>query len=398
VLGSATPDVVSTYRALRGDYLLLGLPKRILGHARHIQEQAERHHVQTSYQALAGDARMIDLPPVDVVDMRQELRVGNLTMFSRKLQAALRETLARQEQAILFLNRRGAATYVFCRDCGQTLTCPHCALPLTQHSLAEQLICHHCNYRRPPPKKCPHCQSPRIRFFGAGTQKVEEAVRTLFPQAVPLRWDRDATRFKGAHDLILQQFSQHQADVLIGTQMIAKGLDLPLVTLVGVISADVGLGLPDYHAAERTFQILTQVAGRAGRSLLGGRVILQTYQPDHYALQAAAGHDYAGFYAREVAQRRDLNYPPFCRLLRLIYRHARADHAEAEARLMAQQLQWRLSEAPQAELAGPTPCFFEKISGEYRWQIILRAPQPAQFVAGLNLKGWYVDVDPVSLL
>ena len=412
VLGSATPDVVSFYHTRQGHYRLLELPQRIMGHARRLQEQAERFHVASRYQPAAegaGDAQMIDLPPVEVVDLRQELRAGNLSIFSRRLQAALAETLQRGEQAILFLNRRGAATFVFCRDCGQALKCDNCDMPLTYHTgagangaaqAAPQLVCHHCNFRREQPQRCPNCNSRRVKYFGSGTERVEETVLALLPGVRTLRWDRDVTRFRGAHELILQQFSSHQADVLIGTQMIAKGLDLPLVTLVGVVSADVGLGLPDYRAAERTFQVLTQVAGRAGRGLLGGRVVLQTYNPEHYAVRAAAGHNYAEFFDRELRYRKELGYPPFRRVMRLVYRHADNDRAEAEARSVARELQARIKRDQLAatDLVGPAPCFFGKIAGENRWQIIVRSPDPAALARGMTLKSWHVDVDPVSTL
>jgi primosomal protein N' (replication factor Y) len=404
LLGSATPDIVSYYNTRRGQYTLLELPRRIMGHARRLQEQAERFHVASRYHPVAEggrEAQSIDLPPVEVVDLRQELRAGNTSIFSRRLQAALQETLARGEQAILFLNRRGTATFVFCRDCGEALKCANCDMPLTYHGAgASQLVCHHCNFRRDQPQRCPNCGSRRIKYFGAGTERVEDAVRELLPQARTLRWDHDATRFKGAHELILAQFSSHQADVLVGTQMIAKGLDLPLVTLVGVISADVGLGLPDYRAAERTFQVLTQVAGRAGRGLLGGRVVLQTYNPDHYVIRAAAAHDYAEFYARELRYRKLLGYPPFRRVLRLTYRHKQAERAEAEAQAVARQIHERLrAERPEAtDVAGPAPCFFGKIAGESRWHIVVRTPDPAALARGLELQGWHVDVDPVTLL
>jgi primosomal protein N' (replication factor Y) len=407
LLGSATPDVISYYRARQGQYRLLELPRRIMGHARRLQEQAARFHVASRYHAIEGgsqEAQTIDLPPVEVVDLRQELRAGNTSIFSRRLQAALAEALARNEQAILFLNRRGTATFVFCRDCGEALKCDHCDMPLTYHALAAnngapaQLVCHHCNFRRVQPERCPNCGSRRVKYFGTGTERVEAAVRELFPAARTLRWDHDVTRYKGAHELILQQFTTQQADVLIGTQMIAKGLDLPLVTLVGVISADVGLGLPDYRASERTFQVLTQVAGRAGRGLLGGRVVLQTYNPDHYIIRAAAEHDYATFYDRELRYRKELGYPPFRRMLRLVYRHAQANRAEAEARVAANQLQGRLKGDGGNELIGPAPCFFGKIAGEHRWHIIVRAADPAALARGMSLKGWHVDVDPMSLL
>jgi primosomal protein N' (replication factor Y) len=403
LLGSATPDVVTYYRARKGDYRLLELPRRIMGHAQVLREQAERYHVESHYHPLTdgpADAQMIDLPPVELVDLRQELRAGNTSIFSRRLRAALSDVLERGEQAILFLNRRGTATYVFCRDCGEALKCANCEMPMTYHGPDKQLQCHHCNTRRAQPAKCPNCGSKRIKYFGTGTEKVEEAVRASFPQAITLRWDADTARLKGAHDLILSQFSSRQANLLIGTQMIAKGLDLPLVTLVGVISADVGLGLPDYRAAERTFQILTQVAGRAGRGLLGGRVIVQTYMPEHHILLAAAHHDYAEFYARELRQRKELGYPPFRRMMRLVYRHPSSERAEAEAGVAARQLRLRLKQEkpPATDLVGPAPCFFGKVGGEHRWQIIIRSPDPAAVVRGMALKGWYVDVDPMSTL
>ncbi len=414
ILGSATPDVTSYYRARQGEYRLLELPRRIMGHAKRLQAQADRLHVASRYHPVpegGREAQTIDLPPVEVVDLRQELRAGNTSIFSRRLQAALSETLARGEQAILFLNRRGTATFVFCRDCGEALKCDNCDMPLTYHASAPNngalplLVCHHCNFRREQPQRCPNCGSRRIKYFGTGTERVEAAVRDLLPTARTLRWDYDVTRHRGAHELILQQFTTQQADVLIGTQMIAKGLDLPLVTLVGVISADVGLGLPDYRASERTFQVLTQVAGRAGRGLLGGRVVLQTYNPDHYIIRAAAEHDYAVFYARELRYRKELGYPPFRRMLRLVYRHPQADRAEAEAGVMAHQLQARLrggrsadSGAPPGDLIGPAPCFFGKIGGEHRWHVIVRAADPAALAQGISFKGWHVDVDPMSLL
>lgn len=413
VLGSATPDLVTYYRAKQGQYHLLELPRRIMGHAQRIQELSDQLHVTPKYTTTAESpaaARMIDLPPVEIVDLRQELRAGNTSIFSRRLHAALTETLARDEQAILFLNRRGAATYVFCRGCGEVVQCTNCEMPLTYHgpagvtalssSTQAVLVCHHCNYRRQPPTQCPNCGDKRIKYFGTGTEKVEEAVRAQFPQARPVRWDQDVTRFKGAHELILNQFSSRQANVLIGTQMIAKGLDVPMVTLVGVISADVGLGLPDYRAAERTFHVLTQVAGRAGRGLLGGRVVLQTYHPDHYVIQAASRHDYAEFFTRELRYRKELGYPPFRRLLRLVYRHADNSRAEAEANVLAQQLKLKIKDEkiPATDLVGPAPCFFPKLANDYRWQIILRSPDPAALLRDRVLRGWQVEVDAMSTL
>lgn len=406
ILGSATPDLVSYHRAKIGTYQLLELPRRVMGHAKRIQELAEQHQVAARYRpamdvttSIAAEAQMMDLPPVDIVDLRQELRAGNSGLFSRKLQAALSASLERQEQVILFLNRRGTSTFVFCRDCSYALKCEQCEMPLTYHN-DTRLICHHCGFQRPQPERCPECGSKRIKYFGTGTEAVEATVRQLLPEARTLRWDRDSTRHKGAHELILQQFSNHQADVLIGTQMIAKGLDLPLVTLVGVVSADVGLGLPDYRATERTFQILTQVAGRAGRGLLGGRVVLQTYYPEHYVLTAAAHHDYGEFFARELRHRKELGYPPFRRMARLIYRHSSAERAEAEAQTVTQQLRLTIKELKltDTDLVGPAPCFFGKIAGEHRWHILVRGPDPSAVLRGKVFKGWYIDIDPMNSL
>jgi primosomal protein N' (replication factor Y) len=250
------------------------------------------------------------------------------------------------------------------------------------------------------PAKCPQCGGARIKHYGTGTERVEQEVKALFPEAATLRWDWETTRKKGAHDVILQHFANHQADVLIGTQMLAKGLDLPLVTLVGVILADVGLNLPDYRAAERTFQVLTQVAGRAGRSPLGGSAILQTFQPDHYAIQAASRHDYHDFYRQELANRRRLGYPPFSRLVRLEFRNLDEQKAETAARQLAAQIQEWISQGGHrtAGIIGPAPCFFFRISGYYRWQVILRSPDPVAVLRNKQTGEAHIEVDPLSLL
>jgi primosomal protein N' (replication factor Y) len=263
------------------------------------------------------------------------------------------------------------------------------------------LICHMCNHREPQPKQCPKCGSARIRYFGSGTQKIESELVTMFPGARTLRWDRDTTTGKGAHEMILQRFSEHQADVLVGTQMIAKGLDLPLVTLVGVISADTSLHMPDFRASERTFQLLTQVAGRAGRGLLGGRAIIQTYAPDHYAIEAASQHDYTAFVKRELAFRQAANYPPFTRTARLLVRDTTADRAKAEAEQIGHELEAMLARrgVPHGSIIGPAPCFFSKVRDEYRWQIVIRHSDPASIVKDLKLgMDWRIDIDPLNLL
>jgi primosomal protein N' (replication factor Y) len=429
LLGSATPDIVSRYRADgsipqwagQPPYRYLSLPARILAHRQVVQAQVERLGLASHYQPYSGQAETIDLPPVQVVDMRQELKAGNRAIFSRALQAALAHTLKQGQQAILFLNRRGTATYVFCRDCGYVLRCPRCDIPLTYHEEGlrperastdapeaqptahpppPQLICHRCGYERKLPKRCPQCDGVNIRHFGIGTERVEAEVRALFPEARTQRWDSETTRQKGAHEIILSHFASRRTDVLIGTQMVAKGLDLPMVTLVGVVLAEVGLHLPDYRAAERTFNLLTQVAGRAGRSPLGGQVILQTFDPGHYVIEAAARHDDAAFYRKELAYRRQIGYPPFSRLVRLEFRHSDPDLAEAEAQRLAGQVRaWLEAEDRRAtEMIGPVPCFFARTGGLYRWQIILRGPDPASLLRNRPLERWQVEVDPVSLL
>jgi primosomal protein N' (replication factor Y) len=417
LLGSATPALETYYAARRGDIRLLTLPQRILGHR-------TASDAPDLFAAAAEQEISAELPPVQVVDMRQELRANNRSMFSRALAVGIRQALDAGQQAILYLNRRGAATFVMCRDCGHVEACPRCSGPLTLHSPPggqpaatsnPYLLCHHCNKRYPVPAVCPDCQGRRIRYFGSGTEKIEEAVALEFPGARTLRWDRDVTGAKGAHDAILDRFVAHQADVLIGTQMIAKGLDLPLVTLVGVIAADTGLFLPDFRAAERTFQLLTQVAGRAGRSALGGQVIVQTYHPDHYAVVAASRHDYEAFYRQEMAFRRAQGYPPLQRLARLVYHHTQRAKGEAEATRMAGLLRIeieRLSKISDREskipkggemgemrLIGPAPCFFSRQRGEWRWQVVLCGPDPNALLRRVPLPdGWRLDIDPVDLL
>lgn len=395
VLGSATPDLVTAYRAReRGDIHLLRLRKRIV----------VGHQGDAGLDVRPAQAEMQfteELPPVHVVDMRQELRAGNRSIFSRILQKEMSRTLAAGEQMILFLNRRGTSTFVMCRDCGAVIRCSRCGIPLTYHRSGQDLVCHHCNERYPIPQVCPLCQSRRIRYFGVGTERVEETIRDLLPQARVLRWDRDATREKGSHETLLDQFAHHQADVLIGTQMIAKGLDMPLVTLVGVITADTALNLPDFRAAERTFQLLVQVAGRAGRSARGGSVIFQTYAPDHYAIQTAARHDYDAFYERERAFRHQLGYPPFSRLARLVYADLSLARCRQQSRALVETLQVTIQNhhLGHVHLIGPAPCFWSRLRGRWRWQIIVRADDPAVLLSRISLPaGWKLDVDPTDIL
>jgi primosomal protein N' (replication factor Y) len=381
ILGSATPTVVQRYQAAESGMRtmkLLELPRRIFESG---------------------------LPPVQVVDMRDELKAGQRGIFSRFLLKKLEATLARGEQAILFLNRRGTATYIFCRDCGYVLRCPNCETPLTLHvEEKERLLCHHCGYERGKPTSCPSCGGRHIREYGLGSERVEAEIQSIFPHVRPLRWDWETTREKHSHEMILTHFAAHRADVLIGTQMLAKGLDLPLVTLVGIVLADVGLYLPDPFAGERVFQVLTQVAGRAGRSERGGHVVLQTFDPASQVIQSAARHDVNGFYQVELEQRRRLGYPPFSRLVRLEFRHRDASTARSEAQKLAGKLGELLVSGnwKQTTMIGPVPSFFAKIGGYYRWQIVLRGPDPVavlrEELLTRRLADWRVEVDPISLL
>ena len=394
LLGSATPDVEQLYRAHREKWHELRLPDRILAH--------QPHSIQIDSSPI--DPGTLPLPPVQVVDMRVELKSGNRSVLSRELRSALTETLRQNEQSILFLNRRGSATYVFCRDCGYVLRCPRCSTQLTFHASTNALLCHICGYQRQMPRKCPECGGPNIKQFGLGTESLEKTVTEEFPGARVLRWDADTARFKGAHDLILDHFSQHRADILIGTKMLSKGLDLPLVTLVGVVLADVSLNLPDFRANERTFQILSQVAGRAGRSSKGGKAILQTFHPENYAIRYASLHDLDGFYEEELALRQKTGYPPFSRLLRIEFRHAQAAVLQQEANQVGDKFREWVREK-HLEMIGPVPCFYSRVSGLYRWQILLRGWEFKPFLDEHPLNTWQpkdieveLTVDPPSVL
>jgi primosomal protein N' (replication factor Y) len=375
VLGSATPDVETFYHAQTGDYHQLRLPERVT----------------------PGEV----LPRIEIVDMRKELKAGNTGMFSRSLLQAMYRVIANGEQAILFLNRRGGATFVQCRRCGFVFRCRRCDVPLTYHLTDDVLVCHQCNYRIPVPNACPRCLSRRLKFLGTGTQRLEQEAGYTFPHARLMRWDSDVTRGRHSHQEILGKFRAHEADILIGTQMIAKGLDLPLVTLVGVVNADTALNLPDFRAGERTFQLLNQVAGRAGRSILGGRVIIQTYSPEHYAIQSAAGHDYHSFYSREIEYRRQLHNPPFTRLACLVYSSTSDILCRREAERMGRELSVEIDSKGMDDLTiiGPAPAFIHRLRGRFRWQLILRGPEPSVLLSEKTItRGWTVDIDPTSLL
>ena len=413
LLGSASPDVESYRMAVRGDLGLLTLPERIAsiagaanGHAR--VRSGEDASPKSSGPTTAGrlygrgDRTPISSPlaSVAVVDMRKELREGNRGMFSRALHRALRQCLDNGSQALLFLNRRGSASYLQCRDCGRSLRCRRCDIAMTYHRDGRRMLCHYCGYARVPPSRCTNCRSSRVSYYGLGTQTVERELAREFPGAKVLRWDRDTAGQVDAQHAILKRLESGEADVLVGTQMIAKGLHLPAVTVVGVVLADIGLNLPDYRAGERAFQLLCQVAGRAGRGASEGRVVVQTYQPDNYAIKAAATQDYRRFYREEIAYRKELGNPPFNKMLRMLYAHTNRALCEREALRLSREMRqqrdsWGYSDV---EVLGPTPAYPARVRGHYRWQIILRGPEPrALLEKGDVPQGWVVDVDPVGL-
>ena len=372
VLGSATPAVESFFHAERGDYHLIELHHRIGA----------------------------DLPPVEVIDLRNELHSGNTSIFSRRLQSELEQVLHKGQQAILYLNRRGAASCVLCRECGFVAMCDHCDMPLTYHSTERILLCHYCNGQNRILHLCPQCNSPSIRYFGLGTEKVEDTIARHFPSARLLRWDRDTAKHRRTHEQLLDRFANREADILVGTQMIAKGLDLPGVTLVGVISADIALTLPDFSASERAFTLLTQVAGRAGRGEEAGKVIIQTFNPQHFCIEAASQHDYHEFYAAEIEARQRYGYPPFRQFVKFTYSHENRRRAQNEALLLRETLdKWidRLG-LPQTDIVGPAPAVMERIRGKYRWQMIARGPDLHPLLRVIDTPGWEVDIDPVSTM
>lgn len=362
VLGSATPALETYLGAHRGRYTLLEMKERVEGRP---------------------------LPSVELVDMRQELRDGNRSMFSARLREALETRLARGEQSVLLLNRRGYSTFVMCRSCGYAAQCPHCDITLTYHRTGGHSRCHYCGYSEKAQAKCPSCESEHIRHFGAGTQRVEEELAKLFPGIRTIRMDVDTTSQKGAHEELLAQFRERKADVLLGTQMVAKGLDFPYVTLVGVISADTVLRLADFRAAERTFQLLTQVAGRAGRHQLPGEVVVQTYTPEHYSIQFASRHDFRGFARRELLARRELGYPPYCRLALATLSHEDISRLVPASERFAAELKRRFAAGGNAddaepELLGPVPSPIPKLKDRYRFQCMVKYREDAGVAAALR--------------
>ena len=348
MLGSATPSLEAYYRAEVGEYKLFVLKERLTG----------------------------SLPEVHVVDLRQELKEGNHSIFSRKLQELLRDRFSRKEQSILFLNRRGYAGFVSCRSCGHVMKCPHCDVSLSEHG-GGRLMCHYCGYSEPAPRICPRCGSKYISGFRAGTQQVEEKLGQMFPEMRVLRMDADTTRNKGSYQKILSAFSNGEADVLIGTQMIVKGHDFPKVTLVGVLAADLSLNVGDYRAGERTFQLLTQAVGRAGRGELPGEAVIQTYQPDHYAVMHAASQNYERFYGEEIIYREMVGYPPVSNLLavQVFARSNEAGAALAENLARTVRRDCGAADAPPVQVMGPAPASIGRINDIFRFVFYVKSPK-----------------------
>ncbi|MEZ4552588.1 MAG: primosomal protein N' [Dehalococcoidia bacterium] len=377
VYGTATPDAEQWFAAAEGDMLRLDLPRRL------------RPVPQPGGGTWLWPAE--ELPEIEVVDVR-----GARSLFSEELLRALGETLDRDEQAILFLNRRGLFGHLLCPN-GHTPLCPSCDVSLSLHDPPDRLVCHQCNRSRPLQSRCRECGGA-LRPARAGTQRVEQEVRRLFPAARVERWDRDSVRTAEQHEAILGRFMRHEADVLVGTQMVAKGLDLPLVTLVGVVMADYSLWAGGFRAREHTFQLLSQVAGRAGRADRLGRVIIQTLSPDDRAIEAAAANDVDGFFEDELPWRREHRYPPFVRLVRLQFAHARQEYALEEAARVRQELRRLAAGLPDIDVLGPTPPQVARVRGRYRWGLLLKGIDPAALVRQIELPpGWVVDVDPAAV-
>ena len=378
VLGSATPSFEALYQCKEGLWELLELPHR---------------------------ANNTTLPEGRIVDLTKEFEAGNRSMFSRDLQVALERVLEKREKALLLLNRRGSASFLLCRECGYVPTCPDCSTSLTYHEHDHHLRCHQCNRIEHLPAKCPECGSPYLQQFNAGTQRLESALKALYPDTSIIRMDADTTSERHGHQKLLDEFANLESGILIGTQMIAKGLDFPEVTLVGVVTADTVLNLPDYQAGERTYQLLEQVSGRAGRGEKSGEVIIQTYWPEHRAILAAAHHDRDYFYDFEAQVRRELAYPPFKRLANVIV----SSFNQSEAQEAAQNLARRLGElASDLEILGPAPCVIEKINKKFRFHFLVKAQREEPLGRLINDSvrslrcpkgvGIAIDVDPLSLM
>lgn len=378
ILGSATPSLESYYKAKEGRYRLVRLTKRI-------------------------EERL--LPKVKIVDMRMELATRKkITMFSKVLLDAIDRTINMGKQAIIFLNRRGFSTFVNCKKCGLVLKCKRCDTVLVYHFDQKKLLCHYCDYQDKPPDICPKCRSGYIRYFGIGTERVESEISRIFAKAKIARMDSDTTTKTGSHDRILNDFKTGKVNILVGTQMIAKGLDFPQVTLVGVVSADTSLNIPDFRASERTFNLLTQVAGRAGRGDDGGEVVVQTYAPGHYSILTSAKHDYEKFYQEEIVARKELLYPPFINLVKVTVRARKPEAAEEAARELAEEIR---KVSGEVLVGGPAQAPMARLRGYYRYNILLKHKDRG-VMSGLLKKVLAafrrphgvlvaVDVDPISM-
>ena len=409
VLGTATPSLESWNRARQGEYQLIEMPRRVMDRP---------------------------MPEVGTIDLRAEgQRIGSRGSISRLLYNAMQAALRDDGQVILLLNRRGYSTHIQCPACGEVVKCPDCDIALTHHKTGDMALCHLCDFHTRAPHGCPACGSGEIQYWGLGTQKLEAEVRARFRDVSVLRMDTDTMRTRGAHEKALAEFRSGKARILLGTQMIAKGLDFPNVTLVGVIQADTALHLPDFRAAERTFQLVTQVAGRTGRGEKGGRVLVQTYSPDHAAIRAAARHDFAAFAAQELPLRQMLHYPPFAAMIRLVIRGEVEKVAEEFAVRLAEKVKAHLEceglpslsttggatgevkhamksggkppHSKGARVLGPAPAPNPRIRGKYRFQIQLQGPDGDQLRAAVRTAEtvpvpqgveWIADVDPINML
>jgi primosomal protein N' (replication factor Y) len=371
IAGSATPSVVAYHDAQRGELALAKLTKRVRGH----------------------DAE------VELVDMRDEFAAGNRQPLSKRLLAVVDRTLENEEQVILYLNRRGMSTFVMCRDCGRSVQCLGCSVSLVQHAEIDGLVCHYCGYSRAMPSTCDHCGSRNIRGMGMGTQRLESMVKRIWPKARVLRLDSDVARGPDAYFQIWEAFSERRADILVGTQLVARGLDLPAVTCVGVVDADLPLHFPDYRSAENTFSLIVQVAGRAGRDGRPSTVVVQTSNPEHYSLRCAAAGDYEGFYAAELPSRKAFTFPPFADLAVLTRTDADDARAAASAREAAESIATGLLKdgVEGIRVMGPSPAFLHRLRGEYRWQVTLKGMglERARHLAPRG-RGWSFDVDPMT--
>lgn len=380
LLGSATPSVESFHNACSlNKYAYLGLPERV-------------------------DNKK--LPKVKLIDMREELERKNKGIFSLSLKGAIKERISNKEQIILFLNRRGFATFIQCQECGHTFRCPNCEISLTYHSRDKKIRCHYCGFSKEAPSTCPSCKGTSLRLAGFGTQRIERELASLFPEMKTLRMDLDTTRRKDSHQAIFSSFSRHEADCLVGTQMITKGLDFPAVTLVGVVLADTGLNLPDFRAQENTFSLLSQVAGRSGRGEKEGLVIIQSFTPENESIVLACEHDYNGFYSKEIVLRKKLGYPPFSRLVRILIKSRNEEKLNETVSKINEEMPALVNELD-IQALGPGPCLIYKLKREYRCQILLKGKKSSHLrhlAKSIKDKfsssgvGLFIDVDPVGIL